>query len=106
MLQPRAGAAAASLINKLYVIGGGLEAAQEVTFSEVYDPVSETWQVVNTPMLADLPSWTNLGVANVESRIFVLGGNRGQTFSADTLVYAPFVYQTFIPAAAAGSNSP
>lgn len=106
MLQPRAGGAAASLINKLYVIGGGLEAAQEVTFSEVYDPVGKTWQVVNTPMLAERPSWTNLGVANVESRIFALGGNRGQAFSADTLVYAPFVYQTFIPAAAAGSNPP
>lgn len=102
MLLPRAGAGAATLLNKLYVLGGGLDKTGDVAFSEVYDPATQTWQVVNTPMLSEATSWTNLGVASVETRIYTLGGYRDDLLSADTLVYAPFVYQTFIPAASAG----
>jgi hypothetical protein len=102
MLTPRSGASAATLLNKLYILGGGLDGAGEVTYSEVYDPVAQTWQVVNTPPLGEAALWTNLGVTSVETRIYALGGRRGSTFSTDTLVYAPFVYQTFIPAASAG----
>ena len=102
MLLARAGAGAATLLNKLYILGGGLDGSDQVTYSEVYDPVSQTWQVVNTPILAGADSWTNLGVTSVETRIYALGGHRGSTLSADTLVYSPFVYQTFIPAASAG----
>jgi hypothetical protein len=58
--------------------------------------------VINTPMMSESTPWTNLGVANVETRIYALGGYRGGTLSADTLVYSPFVYQTFIPAASSG----
>ncbi|MEJ2750144.1 MAG: LuxR C-terminal-related transcriptional regulator [Anaerolineae bacterium] len=102
MLAPRAGAGAATLLNKLYVLGGGMDETGDVTFSEVYDPVTQTWQVINTPMMSESTPWTNLGVANVETRIYALGGYRGGTLSADTLVYSPFVYQTFIPAASSG----
>ena len=102
MLAPRAGAGAATLLNKLYILGGGLDETSEVIYSEVYDPVAGTWQVVNTPLLTEAAPWINLGVTNVETRIYALGGQRGSTLSADTLVYSPFVYQTFIPAASAG----
>jgi kelch-like protein 20 len=102
MLAPRAGAGAATLLNKLYILGGGLDEIGGVTYSEVYDPVTETWQVVNTPLLTETSPWVNLGVTNVETRIYALGGQRGSEFLADTLVYSPFVYQTFIPAASAG----
>jgi DNA-binding CsgD family transcriptional regulator/N-acetylneuraminic acid mutarotase len=102
MLAPRAGAGAATLLNKLYILGGGLDEIGHVAYSEVYDPVAQTWQVVNTPPLNESSPWTNLGVTNVETRIYALGGQRGSTFLADTLVYSPFVYQTFIPAASAG----
>jgi DNA-binding CsgD family transcriptional regulator/N-acetylneuraminic acid mutarotase len=100
MLVPRAGAGAAALLNKLYIFGGGLAGAEAISYSEAYDPATQTWQVVNMPTLAE--NWTNLGVANVETRIYALGGQRGNQFLADTLVYSPFVYQTFIPAAASG----
>lgn len=104
MLLPRGGAAAAVLVNKLYVIGGGLLDGNRVAFSEFYDVNSSTWQVVNTPMLAEDPTWANLGVASVEVRIYALGGRRNGELSDNNLVYAPLVYQTFIPAAASSSD--
>jgi N-acetylneuraminic acid mutarotase len=105
MLLPRGGAGSAVLVNKLYVIGGGVNGDSRVTFSEVYDPNTETWQVVNTPMLDDTPAWANLGVASVETRIYVLGGRRAGQLNADNFVYAPFVYQTYIPAASSGGDN-
>ncbi len=104
MLLPRAGAGAAALLNKLYVIGGDISDANEMTYSELYDPASQKWQVVNTPPLAETQVWASLGVTNVETRVYVLGGRRGGVPSDEAFVYAPFVYQTFIPAAAAGSE--
>jgi len=104
MLQPRGAAGSAVLLNKLYVIGGGLDSKDEVSFSEVYDPNSETWQVVNTPMLEDGAGWSHAGIGHVEARIYALGGRQGDAYLDDTLIYAPLVYQTFIPAASSGSE--
>jgi N-acetylneuraminic acid mutarotase len=105
MLLPRVAPGAAVVLNKLYVIGGGLNANSDVTFSEVYDPNSETWQVVNTPMLSETPSWAHPGVANVEVRIYAMGGRRGETLSSGNYVFAPAVYKTFIPAASSGGGN-
>jgi N-acetylneuraminic acid mutarotase len=97
MLVARGKAGSAAVLNKLYVIGGGMNGRQEITFSERYDPATETWQVVNSPLLAENPTWVGLGVANVENRIFVFGGRRGDELSLNTYIYAPFVYRTFLP---------
>ena len=99
------GAGAAVVLNKLYVIGGGMADSGEISFSEFYDPTTETWQVVNTPMLAESPNWVAAGVTNVETRIYVAGGRRSQALSAETYVYAPIVFQTFIPAASSGDGN-
>jgi DNA-binding CsgD family transcriptional regulator len=104
MLQPRAAAGSAVLLNKLYVIGGGLNSENEITFSEVYDPIGETWQVVNTPTLVDTAGWPFPGVSQVETRIYALGGRKGDTYLDETLIYAPLVYQTYIPAATSGDE--
>ena len=104
MLQPRTAAGAAVLLNKLYVIGGSVNNGDEPAFSEVYDPESETWQIVNTPNLEDRDSWSHAGVGHVETRIYVLGGRDGENFLDETLVYAPLVYQTFIPSASSGNE--
>ena len=103
LLQPRAGAAAAVMLNRLYVIGGG-QNESTITYSEVYDPNSNRWQVVNTPPLENATSWSSLGVATVESRLYALGGQLNGQLSADTYVYAPFIYQTFLPATSGGSD--
>lgn len=97
LLLPRGGSASAAVLNRLYVIGGGLQDGQEIRYSEQYDPVTQTWQVVNTPLLNEAPSWTGLGVANVENRIFVLGGRRTGDTISDTYIFSPFVYRTFLP---------
>ena len=104
MLLPRAAAGSAVILNKLYIIGGGLDDKSELAFSEVYDPATETWQVVNTPVLQENLRWPGTGVGQVETRIYALGGRSREGFMDDTLVYAPLVYQTFIPAASSGNE--
>jgi hypothetical protein len=104
MLQPRAAAGAAVLLNKLYVIGGSIDGGGELSFSEVFDPNSETWQIVNTPMLDEQGNWPHAGVGHIETRIYALGGRNGEDYLNDTFVFAPLVYQTYIPAASSGSE--
>lgn len=101
MLLPRGGAAATVLFNRLYVFGGGMS-GEGVAYSESYDPSAATWQVVNTPMLDGASSWTDLGVATVERLIYAVGGRLGEELQAETYVYDPFPYQSFIPAASTG----
>lgn len=102
MLAARAGAGAAVLLNKLYVIGGGLSDDNTVTFSELYDPNSQTWQIVNTPMLDDNTNWVHMGITNVERRMYILGGRRDGQLSAENFVYA--LFETFLPTTAGGDN--
>jgi len=104
MLSPRKDAGAAIVLNKIYVLGGDEPTGTELPFSEFFDPSSQTWQVVNTPMQEDAASWANLGVTNVETKIFALGGRMGDSLSDGNYIYSPFVYQTFIPAASGGSE--
>jgi DNA-binding CsgD family transcriptional regulator len=102
MLQPRAGAAAAVMRNRLYVIGGGQNGGT-ITYSEMYDPNNDRWQVVNTPVLENASSWFGLGVAAVETQLYALGGRLDGEPTADTYVYTAF-FQTFIPAASGGAE--
>lgn len=95
--QPRAGAGSATLLNKLYLFGGQGEG--ELAATEVYDAGSESWQEVETPMLADADTWNRPGVAVVETRLYVIGGELGGALSPDVYVHTPFFYQFFIPAA-------
>ncbi|MFW6182812.1 MAG: Kelch repeat-containing protein [Chloroflexota bacterium] len=102
LLQPRAGAGSAVFLDKLYVLGG--EAGDAVTGSEVYDATTEQWSEFSTPALKDAAAWAYLGVANVETRIYALGGNQDGELSEEMYVYRPFFYQFFIPAASAGEE--
>lgn len=102
MQQPRRGAGVAALLNKLYVFGG--LAAGAGGQSEVYDPAQQSWTTIETPMLADWPAWSNMGTANVETRIYVLGGRQEAQLLGETYVFTPFVYQFFIPSTSAGGE--
>ncbi|HIP70727.1 MAG TPA: helix-turn-helix domain-containing protein [Anaerolineae bacterium] len=105
MEAPRAGAGAAVLVNKLYVFGGGMDEQNKIETSEAYDPNTDQWGLVSTPVLSDAPSWTNLSVANIETRVFALGGLNDESVpTTHNFIYAPLVYQTFIPAAASGDG--
>lgn len=99
LLLPRAGAGASGLLNKLYVFGGGAFDAGSITYSESYNPDVDQWSVVNTPPLSDEPNWASLGIANVEIRIYAVGGKRGEVVTDNTFIYQPLAYQTYIPIA-------
>ncbi len=110
-LLPRAGAGAASLFNKLYVFGGGAfgdasSSEISITYSESYDPDADQWSIVNTPPLSEEPGWPSLGITSVETRIYAVGGLRGAEITAETFVYKPLVYQTFLPIAPVESSNP
>ena len=102
MLQPRAGAGATVLLNKLYIIGGTTAGDPAAAHSEVYDPNSRTWTVLTMP--PGVAEWTEPGVAHVETRIYAVGGRQDDVLSDRTIVFSPFVYQTFIPAAPSGGD--
>ncbi len=103
MLLPRKRAGSAVLLNKFYVIGG-TDQKEDVTYSEMFDPDSETWQVINTPMLVESTGWPDLGVGQIETRIFALGGRSGETYLDNTYIFAPLIYQTYIPAASSADG--
>lgn len=107
LLAARGGGSAAVVLNKLYVFGGGLTADNDIDFAEIFDPNTQTWQVINTPTWAGtaVTAWPHLGAANVETRIYLVGGELNAEFLSDNLVYTPIVYQTFIPAASAGPEN-
>ncbi|MFZ1398847.1 MAG: kelch repeat-containing protein, partial [Candidatus Promineifilaceae bacterium] len=70
-------------------------------------PDTDQWSVVNTPQLDEQPNWRHLGITYIETKIYAVGGLRGDTASADMFVYRPLTYQTFIPIAPVegGNNS-
>lgn len=100
----RQDAGAAVVLNKLYVFGG--QTGNEI-YGELYDPTTDKWQIINTPEVEGNATigWQNPAVTNVEARIFIQGGRLSENSnSAEVFIYAPRVYQTFIPAASSQSD--
>ncbi|MBK9051116.1 MAG: hypothetical protein IPL78_09420 [Chloroflexi bacterium] len=97
LLTPRGAGGAVVIINQLYVFGGGLTG--EVTYGEAFDPNSETWQVINMPILAEQSSWVHFGLTSIETKVYLIGGRDGNTLLADTYIYERFPFRAFIPAA-------
>lgn len=95
MSQARIAAGATVLLNKLYVIGGSSDPS-----AEVYDVSGGLWSEIETP----LANWLSPAVASVETRIYVVGGSIQGELLAENYVFAPLIYQFFIPAAAGGNQ--
>ncbi|MEM9776313.1 MAG: kelch repeat-containing protein, partial [Chloroflexota bacterium] len=93
----RIDASSSVILNRIYILGGETGA----NFGELYNPESDIWEKINQPILEGLdnPSWTNVGAANVESKVYLFGGEFNGTMSADAFFYSPKVYKQFIPAA-------
>lgn len=102
LLQARAGAGAAPLLNKLYLFGGQGEG--DLAYSEMLQVDAESWQEIDSPMLEGEASWTRPGVAVVETRLYVFGGELGDALSPEVYVYVPLVHQFFIPAIESGGG--
>lgn len=95
--QARAGAGAAVLNNNtLYVLGGS--EANEVPSGEAYELQRDSWSSIEIPMSDKLPNWHDLGVVNVETRIYALGGRQGDEILDDNYVFVAFTHRTFLPA--------
>lgn len=94
LTQARSGGGAAVVFNNLYIMGGMVGDDTQESFSELFNTTDNVWRIINHP-LRDEESigWDRPAVANVEARIYILGGNSAQNF-----VYIPPIYQTFIPA--------
>lgn len=97
LLQKRAGAGSVVLLNKLYILGGGLRPESAILYGEEYNPATQSWHALDTPMLRDAGHWRAPAVTNVETRIYAFGGRQGETLLADTFVLRA-VFQTFLPA--------
>ena len=104
----RRGASTAVVLGKLYVLGG----THPTTYGELYDPQKEEWQIINipTPITAESNEQERIGgqgavLVTVEARLYWLGGENVEGMaSAANLIYAPPVYQTFLPAALGGQD--
>lgn len=104
MLLARMDGGATAVLNKLYIIGGETEEADSPAFAEQYDPNTDTWQIVNIPAETNGIGLRGNGVTHVETTIYSIGGRHQSDLLTNTLIYTPIVYQTFIPAAAGGSE--
>ncbi|MDH7485519.1 MAG: LuxR C-terminal-related transcriptional regulator [Anaerolineae bacterium] len=98
MAAPRGGLGMAVTGSALYVIGGGWE--QAVDFNERYDPHTDTWSSIPTP----LPDqWRHLGVAALGERIFAIGGWSGGHLAVNQ-EYRTLLYRIHLPLGSKGSG--
>jgi len=89
----------ASAVGALYAIGGGWTGP--VDFNERYDPSSDTWSSIPTPLP---PQWRNLGVAAVGGRIFAIGGWSGGHLAVSQ-EYRTLLYTIHLPLGAKGDGN-
>ncbi len=95
MLLPRGGLGLAAIGARVYAIGGGW--TTYLGFNERYDPSTDTWTVVQTPIVGE---WRNLGVTARETSLYVVGGWSGdylnRVYTIEVLPWRVFVPTTFL----------
>lgn len=97
LLMARSGGGAAVIFNQLYLFGGGITEA--IPYGETFDPNSETWQLVNMPILPEQARWVHFGLTSIETKLYLVGGRMGDRLQSDTYIYERFPFRAFIPAA-------
>lgn len=94
MLLPRGGLGLAAIGARMYAIGGGWTAY--LGFNERYDPSTNTWTVVQTPIVGE---WRNLGTVARETSLYVIGGWSGdylnRVYAIEVLPWRVFIPTTF-----------
>ncbi len=100
MLEARADFQAVRLARKFYIVGGG--STGSIPYGEVYDSESDTWQVLNVPVHDSADNWLDLGMAVVETRIYLLGGEHNSQLQDKSYFYNALENRIFIPQATNG----
>lgn len=90
MTLPRGGLGMAVDGNSVYVIGGGWQSA--MTFNERYDSLSDTWSSFSSPIQGQ---WRNLGVADLGSVVYAVGGWSGDYLDANEAFLG--IFRAFLP---------
>ena len=94
MLLPRGGLGLAAIGGRVYAIGGGW--TTYLGFNERYDPSTDTWTVVQTPIVGE---WRNLGLTVHETSLYVVGGWSGdylnRVYAIEVLPWRVFIPTTF-----------
>jgi len=83
MPTPRKGAAYGVIDNKIYVAGGTAGAFAGSNKLEIYDPVTDTWDITKAPMQIGI--YAPHG-AVVNDKFYVIGGLRGAPWTGQKIV--------------------
>jgi DNA-binding CsgD family transcriptional regulator/N-acetylneuraminic acid mutarotase len=86
----RGGLAVVAVREQLYVIGGGMDSY--LAFNERYDPRTDTWSRIESPVLEQ---WRGLGAAFVTPYVYTIGGWNERTLSVNEAYLA--LYVTIVP---------
>jgi hypothetical protein len=88
----RGSLALASLADRIYAIGGGGWTSY-LGFNESYNPQSDTWSPIETPLIGE---WRSPGLAMLETTLYAIGGWSGRYLSANQ-AYEALPFRIFIP---------
>jgi kelch-like protein 17 (actinfilin) len=83
----RGGLGVAAIAGSLYAVGGGWNGY--LAFNERYDPRSDQWSTVETPVFGQ---WRNLAVVASEIKLYALGGWNGYFLDTNYEYQALFTY--------------
>lgn len=103
MLSARSGGGAVAIVNKLYVLGGH-ETDNPTTFGEFFNPDTNEWRNSESVEFLENSTLAATAVTHVETGIFVMGGQGAAGKMAGSYLYAPLVYNTYLPAAPASGE--
>ncbi len=94
LLLPRGGLGLAAIGGRLYALGGGW--SSYLGFNERYDPTTDTWTVIKTPIIGE---WRNLGLTAYETSLYAIGGWSGdylnRVYAIEVLPWRIFIPTTF-----------
>ena len=93
MTVPRSGLGLVRVANNLFAVGGGMSGF--LGFNERYDPATNRWTALDTPLTSD---WQSVAVAPHQTEFYVFGGYSGGQRLAFTYVYEVFTNRVFVPA--------
>jgi non-specific serine/threonine protein kinase len=96
MSTPRGGIGVAVVAGQIYVIGGGWDSF--VTFSERFHLGSAVWHNIETPLLLTGGEWRHMGVTNVGTRVYALGGWQSGRYLTVNQAYETLPNRMYLPA--------